>query len=201
MLSMKPKYWDSWRGEVLRAIVHDGAQDWNDIKEKTGFPQRKLRAVLDDLMQHGIIGETGENQYKLTSNDLYKAYQSAKGSGEKNISPTTKSTNQDNVRKRVLGVLKSFPRISISDLAKYSGESEDATRDMLFEMIGDNLVSGRFDPAADEFISAHAASASRAIKSTDPTLAKCMYCGKSLERALISGDEVACPSCGMVNVG
>jgi hypothetical protein len=105
------------------------------------------------------------------------------------------------MRKRVLGVLRSFPRISITDLSKYSGLSLDASRDLLFEMLGDNLISGRFDAAADEFISAPAATASRVIKSNSLSLARCQFCGKSLAKVPISGEEVTCSSCGMLNVG
>jgi len=113
--------------------------------------------------------------------------------------PVSKSLESN--QKKILGVLKSFPRISVSMLSDYSGMSIDSTRDMLFELIGDGLVSGRFDPTSDEFISAQAAAASKEIKSESISLARCMYCGKSLERALISGEEITCPSCGMVNVG
>lgn len=104
-------------------------------------------------------------------------------------------------RKRVLGVLRSFPRISIADLSKYSGLSLDASRDLLFELLGDNLVSGRFDAATDEFISAPAATASKEIKSDSLSLARCQFCGKSLGKAPISGEEITCSSCGMLNVG
>ena len=171
----------------------------------SGPPQRYWLAdnatAIVDILEGSITWTQSKLAVKSTSTQSSPSKSATHKEQKQETKKRAESTIHVNVQKRVLGVLKSFPRISISDLSKYSGESEDTTRDMLFEMIGDNLVSGRFDIATDEFISAHAAIASREIKADAPSLARCMYCGKSLERALISGDEIACPSCGMVNVG
>ena len=103
--------------------------------------------------------------------------------------------------KRVLGVLKSFQSITMTDLVNYSSLSVEETRNLVFELIADDLVAGRFDSESDSFVSATAASASKQIRSDGTTLARCMFCGKALGRALRAGDEVPCPSCGMINVG
>jgi hypothetical protein len=110
-------------------------------------------------------------------------------------------SDQSELQRRVLGILKSFPRITISKLSEYCGLSESDARNLMFELIGDDLVSGRFNPETDEFISTHAAVASKKIRSDSQSVAKCMHCGKPLPQALKSGDELTCPSCGMVNVG
>ena len=89
----------------------------------------------------------------------------------------------------------------MDELTKYSGISTEDTRDLVFQMIADNLVSGKFDPSQDEFVSAEAASAARVIKSEQQTLAKCIYCGSSLPRGLSVGEEIRCPSCNIVNIG
>lgn len=103
--------------------------------------------------------------------------------------------------KRVLGVLKSFQSITMTDLMNYSGLSVEESRNLVFELIADDLVAGRFDSESDSFVSATAASASKQIRSDRTILARCMFCGKALGRALRAGDEVPCPSCGMINVG
>ena len=167
-------------------IANLNESDAQEINAKTETPSEKITSTEHD--------STGSPELQASS-------QIGKPALHNPVMKIPKATGNDSTRKRVLGVVKSFPRISISELAKYSGESIDSTRNMLFELIGDNLVSGRFDPVEDEFISAEAAAASREIKSESPSLARCMYCGKSLGRALISGEEFRCPSCSMVNVG
>jgi hypothetical protein len=116
------------------------------------------------------------------------------------IRPSKKAIDKK-TQKRILGVLKSFQSINMSDLTKYSNINEDETRNIVFEMIAEDMISGRFDASTDSFISASAASASREIRSEQQSIALCMYCGKPLEKALKSGDEVACPSCGIINIG
>jgi ribosomal protein S25 len=103
--------------------------------------------------------------------------------------------------KRILGVLKSFQTVSMKELTSYSSLDLDVTRNIVFELIAEDQVTGRFDSKSDSFISASAASASRDIRSDQQSIARCMYCGNPLEKALKSGDEVKCPSCEMINVG
>ncbi|MFW9848841.1 MAG: phospholipase D-like domain-containing protein [Candidatus Thorarchaeota archaeon] len=82
----KPKYWDSWRGEVLRAIVFDGASEWKEIRNITGFSQRKLWKVMGEMIRYGVIDVVesgGEKKYQLANDELYKAYQAAKPSDDK----------------------------------------------------------------------------------------------------------------------
>lgn len=103
--------------------------------------------------------------------------------------------------KRILGVLKSFQTVSMEELTSYSGLDIDVTRNVVFELIADDQVSGRFNSKTDSFVSVSAASASREIRSDHQSVARCMYCGNPLEKALKSGDEVKCPSCGIINIG
>ncbi|MFW9788060.1 MAG: hypothetical protein ACFFE1_10320 [Candidatus Thorarchaeota archaeon] len=103
--------------------------------------------------------------------------------------------------KRVLGVLKSFQTVSMEELTSYSSLGINETRNIVFELIAEDKVTGRFDSKSDSFISASAASASREIRSDQQSIARCMYCGNPLEKALKSGDEVKCPSCEIINIG
>jgi len=105
------------------------------------------------------------------------------------------------VRMRVLGVLKSVPRINMVDLTKYSEISEEDTRELVFALVGAGEVSGRFNPSTDEFVSADAAEVSRQLRSNGTHVAKCQHCGKPLQKLLASGEEFLCPSCGSLNIG
>ncbi len=105
------------------------------------------------------------------------------------------------VRMRVLGVLKSVPRINMVDLTKYSEISEEDTRELVFDLVGAGEVSGRFNPSTDEFVSADAAEVSRQLRSNGTHVAKCQHCGTPLQKLLASGEEFLCPSCGTLNIG
>ena len=105
------------------------------------------------------------------------------------------------VRMRILGVLKSVPRINMADLTKYSEISEEDTRELVFDLVGAGKVSGRFNPSTDEFVSADAAEVSRQLRSNGTHVAKCQHCGTPLQKLLASGEEFLCPSCGTLNIG
>ncbi len=105
------------------------------------------------------------------------------------------------VRTRVLGVLKSVPRINMANLTKYSEISEEDTRELVFDLVGAGEVSGRFNPSTDEFVSADAAEVSRKLKSNGTHVARCQHCGTPLQKLLASGEEFLCPSCGTLNIG
>jgi hypothetical protein len=113
---------------------------------------------------------------------------------------TTKSTT-DKLQKLVLGVLKSFPRVSIEELIKYTHTESDQTRDLVFQLIGEGLVEGRFDSSTDTFISTDAALASKKAKSGGLSIQLCVYCNKPLPKILAPGEELPCPACGIINIG
>ncbi len=107
----------------------------------------------------------------------------------------------DTVRTRVLGVLRSMLKISMSDLTKYSCLSVEDTRELVFTLVGSGLVEGMFDPSEDTFVSASAIMAARKLRSDGLTTARCAYCGFSLPDAPEVGEEVVCPSCGTIKLG
>ncbi|MFX0044831.1 MAG: hypothetical protein ACFE8Z_03210 [Candidatus Hermodarchaeota archaeon] len=107
----------------------------------------------------------------------------------------------DTVRTRVLGVLRSVSKISMSDLTEYSDLSVEDTRELVFTLVGSGLVEGMFDPSEDTFVSASAVMAAKKLRSDGLTTARCAYCGFSLSDAPEFGEEVVCPSCGTINVG
>ncbi|MGY5871917.1 MAG: hypothetical protein RTV72_06720 [Candidatus Thorarchaeota archaeon] len=121
--------------------------------------------------------------------------------GEEKENTKTDVVIDSKLRKKVLGVLKSFSRITISELTQYSGLSPDKTRNLVFELVGEELVVGRFDSSSDSFISTDAALASKKAKSDRLTIQRCVYCGKPLGQVLNPGEEVPCPACDIINIG
>ena len=63
MFDGEPRYWGSWKGRVISAIVNDGEQSWTDLLEKTGLYEGSLKKVLAELFQVPAIEKTPEGRY------------------------------------------------------------------------------------------------------------------------------------------
>jgi hypothetical protein len=104
------------------------------------------------------------------------------------------------IRKRmILGALKSYPRIGISDISEMTGIDEKEVRETTLSLIGENRVSGTFDRSTDEFMSADATRVGREIQSQiegPEGVPRCPYCGAPFERTLGVGETGECSSCG-----
>jgi len=76
MVIREPRYWGSWKGRVVSAIVTGGKQTWTELLEKTGLNAASLNRVLAELFSvHAInkIGEGTEARYKVVR-ELYDEY-------------------------------------------------------------------------------------------------------------------------------
>ncbi|MHA2426397.1 MAG: hypothetical protein ACXAEF_16530 [Candidatus Thorarchaeota archaeon] len=116
---------------------------------------------------------------------------------QKAVAATVKKTSKTSV----LGVLKSVPRISMEKLSEYSEMSVDDTRDLVFVLVGQDEVEGRYDPDTDDFISLSAAQTAKELRSDGPQIQRCQHCGSPLPRVLVTGDRYTCQNCGMVIEG
>jgi hypothetical protein len=76
MTEREPKYWGTWKGRVISAIVKGGTQTWTELLEKTGLNQISLNRVLSELYEAGAIKKTPRNDYRVSRNlyDEYKAF-------------------------------------------------------------------------------------------------------------------------------
>lgn len=78
-MSRKPKYWDSWRGKVLRAIIYDGATTWKEVKERTNLDHGQLYKAVGELQRTGVIDYSGfeeEKIFRVLDGDIERAYKS-----------------------------------------------------------------------------------------------------------------------------
>lgn len=76
MAIREPKYWGSWKGRVVSAIVTGGEQTWTELLEKTGLATTSLNRVLAELFNvHAIIkkGEGTQARYRVVE-ELYDQY-------------------------------------------------------------------------------------------------------------------------------
>ncbi len=73
MANREPKYWGSWKGRVISAIVKGGEQTWIELLEKTGLNEAALKRVLAELHHADAIKKTSDSRYRVPP-DLYDQY-------------------------------------------------------------------------------------------------------------------------------
>lgn len=70
----KPEYWDSWKGQIIRAIVLDGAYTKNEILKTTGLTETKFETGCDALFTDNILKERYTDRFWVNSRDLCNEY-------------------------------------------------------------------------------------------------------------------------------
>jgi hypothetical protein len=105
------------------------------------------------------------------------------------------------VRRRLVGLLKMMPRVSVGELEQLLELGDIEVKTMVSELVADDIVRVTFDPHSNEFISLTAIEGKKGVMAKGGTLAICMFCGKRLDKALTIGEEVTCSHCGSVNIG
>jgi len=79
-MSLKPRYWGTQKGEVLKAIVNSKWRTWKEIFEGSKLKQQELDRILSELIDSEIISEEENTYDRLRSNywiedyDLYCEY-------------------------------------------------------------------------------------------------------------------------------
>jgi len=69
----KPKYWGSWKGRVLKAIVINGAKTWLEIRDLTGLSEDSLNVALSELYTAGVLEKNPDGTYWV-KHDTYREY-------------------------------------------------------------------------------------------------------------------------------
>ncbi len=67
MNKKKPKYLNSWKGQVLKAIVKDGIVTWRGIQRATKLSEASLNKALSELLTLKLLIK--HNQYYHVQND------------------------------------------------------------------------------------------------------------------------------------
>ncbi|MFW9907183.1 MAG: PCI domain-containing protein [Candidatus Thorarchaeota archaeon] len=101
-------------------------------------------------------------------------------------------------RELVLGALKSYPRVSMDELAEILEIPEDDVRRATLQLIASGEISGTFSKDTDEFLSKQASDVGRDLRdSSGMGIPRCPNCGAPLSGTFIIGDTVECQSCGV----
>ncbi|MFB0523478.1 MAG: phosphatidylserine/phosphatidylglycerophosphate/cardiolipin synthase family protein [Candidatus Bathyarchaeia archaeon] len=67
-----PKFWGSWKGRVLKAIVVDKATKWEEIRELTGLSEESLNTALSELFDAHIITKHYDGSYWVEEDTYYE---------------------------------------------------------------------------------------------------------------------------------
>jgi hypothetical protein len=73
-LVKKPEHWDTWKGQIIRAIVLDGAFTKNDILKTTGLNEERFETGYDALFTDGLLKERYTDSFWVNSPQLCKEY-------------------------------------------------------------------------------------------------------------------------------
>lgn len=66
----EPKFLDSYKGRIIKAIAIDGARTWGDLQELTGFNPKTINGVLSELFSIDAIYKTALLQNSQHQNSL-----------------------------------------------------------------------------------------------------------------------------------
>ncbi len=74
-MSQYPKYWETWQGKVIKALVLHGQEplSFNKLMEETGFQSKGLLRALAPLRQANVISYEGKN-YLLVDEQIRREW-------------------------------------------------------------------------------------------------------------------------------
>ena len=72
----KPKYVDTWKGKVLKAIAVDGAETWKELQTFSKLSTSALKKALSELMKYHLIQkiEGRPTKYQGIKEEILQAY-------------------------------------------------------------------------------------------------------------------------------
>lgn len=70
----EPKFWSSWKGRIIRAIVLDGNYTKDEILKTTRLEKNQFEQALDELFQTGLIVEKERDRFWVNSSELCNEY-------------------------------------------------------------------------------------------------------------------------------
>lgn len=76
MESTKPKYLDTWKGKVLKAMAVDGGETWRELQSFTQLSTNALKKAIGELIKYKIIRkrEGRPTKYIGLNEEIFQAY-------------------------------------------------------------------------------------------------------------------------------
>lgn len=70
----EPRFWSSWKGSIIRAIVLDGLYQKQEILKRTQLEKEQFEQALNELFQNGFLNGTQNDRFWVNSHELYNEY-------------------------------------------------------------------------------------------------------------------------------
>lgn len=80
MKKKEPRFWGTWKGRVIKAIVSDGARTWFEVRDLTGLSTISLNTALSEMFDLEILEKRNEAYW--VSTEIYQEYKDFLGSQE-----------------------------------------------------------------------------------------------------------------------
>ncbi|MDF1539766.1 MAG: zinc ribbon domain-containing protein [Candidatus Thorarchaeota archaeon] len=103
-------------------------------------------------------------------------------------------------KEMVLGALKAYPRVSMSELESILHIPENEVRRLTLMFIASGEIQGTFNKGTDEFTSIHASKVGSELRrdaKDELDIQRCPNCGAPISGHFVVGDNVECKSCGV----
>ena len=70
----EPKFWSSWKGRIIRAIVLEGRYTRNEILKTTRLEEKQFEQALGELFQTTFLVEKEKDRFWVNSSELCNEY-------------------------------------------------------------------------------------------------------------------------------
>lgn len=74
-MTEKPRYWDSWKGRILRAVILDDAVLWDEVKQKSGLEHRQMYRAVGELQKKQLIEYSQDKTFRVVDDGIRRAYE------------------------------------------------------------------------------------------------------------------------------
>ena len=70
----EPKFWNSWKGRIIRAIVLDGLYTRDKLLKRTQLQKKQFEQALNELFQNELLTEKHDDRFWVNSRELCNEY-------------------------------------------------------------------------------------------------------------------------------
>ena len=143
-MSVKPRFWGSRKGLVLKSIAIDQARTWGQIRASSGLYTEDLNQVISELFSSNILSKSGDD-YWIEEYGLYREYRDY-GQGKYDSPYLDKSKQEQSERARLF-------RLKLEEIGAYIELNQQRVKNTVIGgVIGWTLRNGvDFGLAAEHF--------------------------------------------------
>lgn len=73
-MSTTPRFHDTWKGQVLEAIIVEGMETWQEIQKFTKLSNAAIKQALDELLSIKLLERVGDAKYRVRDSEIIEEY-------------------------------------------------------------------------------------------------------------------------------